>query len=169
MMDRKNIKKKEEKDLELIVLIFKIFENVVSICLSLLVGTIIILSLTALFRETYELILPTFVPNHHTVSFGSYQKLFGKVMVVIISVEFLKTILKVIQKHQIDTIVQDVTLISGLAVGHELIIMDFDEHGAQSIFALGALLIGIGIFYHLVKTNGNATHLLSFLPKKRNK
>ena len=145
------MKKKGERYVTLIVNIFKAFEIIVALMLSLILGLIIVLSLVALIRQSYVLIQPTFITNHISVNFEDYQDLFGKVMVVIISSEFLRTILKVLKPHKVHTIVQDVVLISVLAIGHELIIIDYVHTEYEVIIAISILMVAVGLFYILIK------------------
>lgn len=147
--------------------IFVVFQKTISIILSILLGLIIILSLVALVSQFYRLFLLTFVPGQAPVVFEDYQDLFGKVMVVIISIEFLKIIMEALKPRKIDTIVQDVALVSALAVGHEIIIMDYTDHEPYIMFALAVLLIAIGVFYFLIKTDSRGDSFLRF-NRKRN-
>ena len=72
-------------------------------------------------------------------------------MTLLISLEFLSSILKVLKSHLIKVLVQDVILITALAIARKLIIFDYEHHEPMYIIALGVLLLSIGLFYFLIR------------------
>ena len=67
--------------------------------------------------------------------------------------EFLSSILKVLKTHEMKSLIQDVILITALAIARKLIVYDYDHHHASDTIALGVLLLAIGIFYFLIRLN----------------
>lgn len=133
-----------------IVLFFKNFEKIITIIISIIIGLIIILSL---FRLLFELsdVLFSNITSPQLVDFKEYQSLFGKIMTLLISIEFLNSVLKVFKSHEIRALVLDVSLITGLAIARKLIIYDYSKSDPTSTIVLGGLLVSIGLFYFLVK------------------
>jgi uncharacterized membrane protein (DUF373 family) len=84
------------------------------------------------------------------ISCEDYQLIFGKIMTLLISLEFMTSIIKVLKTHNVRTLNKDVVLITALAIARKLIIYDYDKAAPLSILTLGALLIAIGILYYLI-------------------
>ena len=74
-------------------------------------------------------------------------------MTLLISLEFLSSILKVLKSHAVKILVQDVVLITALAIARKLIIYDYDDHDAIHTLALGGSLLCLGVFYFLIRFN----------------
>lgn len=126
------------------------FENIITVILSCLIGLIIIVSLVRVCENFYMLFINDFFePNK--ITFQDYQEVFGKIMTLIISLEFMSSILKVLKSHEIKTLVQDVILITALAIARKLIIFDYDQHDPVETIVFGGLLVSIGVFYFLVR------------------
>ena len=131
---------------------FKKFEQIVAFILSVIIGLIIVISLLRLSVDFYQLfVLDVFTPTN--ISFQDYQQLFGKIMTLLISLEFMSSIMKILKTHKINSLILDVVLISALAISRKLIIYDYEHHDPTSIMAMGVLLVSTGIAYFLFKFN----------------
>lgn len=129
---------------------FNQFEKVVTICLAVVIGMVIIVSLIRIMVDFYKLFaLDVFEPTE--IAFEDYQLIFAKVMTLLISLEFLNSIIKVLRSHKIRDLVLDVILITALAIARKLIIYDYDKHDAVHTLVYAGLLMAIGLFYFLVK------------------
>ncbi len=135
--------------------IFHSFESMVSIILSVIIGLIIVVSLIRIGVDLYDLFIVD-LDTPSDISFKNYQKLFGKVITMLISLEFLSSILKVLKLHQIRTLVLDVVLITALAIARKLIVLDYDSYSWEKVMTLGLLLISLGVFYFLVQNKRSA-------------
>lgn len=140
---------KEKFDLKTLTL-FQNFERIVTFILSIIIGAIIIVSLIRIFAELYNIVTSDLL-SPQFIEFKDYQSLFGKIMTLLISLEFLNSILKVLKSHEIKSLVLDVCLITALAIARKLIIFDYSKNDPSSTIVLGGLLVSIGIFYFLVK------------------
>lgn len=130
--------------------IFTKFEQIITILLSLIMGTIIIISLVRICSNLHELFVLDFL-RPKQITFQDYQEIFGKILTLLISLEFMASIVKVLKSHKILTLIQDVVLITALAIARKLIIFDYEHHDPSNTIVYGGLLVSIGLFYFLVK------------------
>ena len=133
---------------------FQIFEETIIVILSIVIIFIIILSVIRVFGQFYHILIDS-VMKPQEVEFSDYQDLFGKLITVFISLEFLSSVLKILKRPQIKTLVQDVSLITALAIFRKLIIADYNKTDLDSYLVLGGLIIATGVFYFLVHKIGN--------------
>jgi uncharacterized membrane protein (DUF373 family) len=155
--DIKPIKKtdsaKKNNDLvSKILLIFNGFEKIITVVLCTVIGLIILIALLRIGESFSSLFVADFF-KPEDISFEDYQQLFGKIMTLLISLEFMASIIKVLKTHEVKTLILDVVLITALAIARKLIIYDYEHHQASETIALGGLLVAIGIFYFLIKVN----------------
>lgn len=135
---------------------FQVFEETIIVILSVVIVFIIILSVIRVFGQFYHILIDS-VMRPEEVEFSDYQDLFGKLITVFISLEFLSSVLKILNRPQIKTLVQDVALITALAIFRKLIIADYNKTDLDSYLVLGGLIIATGIFYFLVHKVGSKT------------
>ena len=130
--------------------IFGKAEMVISLLLAIIILIIVFVALIRIIYFTYTLIvLDLYTPKN--ISFEDYKIVFGRVMTLLISLEFMNSIIKILKTHEMRTLILDVLLITVLAISRKLIIFDYDHHEPDIVFGLGFLLISIGIVYFLVK------------------
>jgi uncharacterized membrane protein (DUF373 family) len=129
---------------------FTKFENIITLFLSIIIGSIIVISLIRIGENFFQLFVTDFFQPQE-ITFKDYQEIFAKIMTLLISLEFLNSILKVLKSHDIKVLVLDVSLITALAIARKLIIFDYDKHDPLFTLVFGAILLFIGLFYFLVK------------------
>jgi len=129
---------------------FTKFENIITLFLSIIIGSIIVISLIRIGENFFKLFVTDFFQPQE-ITFKDYQEIFAKIMTLLISLEFLNSILKVLKSHDIKVLVLDVSLITALAIARKLIIFDYDKHDPLFTLVFGAILLFIGLFYFLVK------------------
>ncbi|MCO6498806.1 MAG: phosphate-starvation-inducible PsiE family protein [Vicingus serpentipes] len=129
---------------------FSLFEKIITVFLSIIIALIILIALIRISESFYHLFVQDFYQPQE-ITFNDYQLLFGKIMTLLISIEFMSSILKVLKTHEIKNLIQDVVLITALAIARKLIIYDYEHHDPLSTIVLGGLLISIGLFYFLIK------------------
>lgn len=140
---------------------FESFENVISVVLSILIGAVIVISTIRIGEKFFSLFLIDFF-KPDKITYDDYKELFARILSLLISLEFLSSILKVLKSHEIRVLVLDVLLITMMAIGRKLIIFDYDEHEPILVFALAALILSIGISYFFIKKDwSNSTKLNS--------
>jgi uncharacterized membrane protein (DUF373 family) len=131
---------------------FNKFEKWIAIFLSVIIACIIIVSLIRLLHNFYELFIVETI-NPQNITFEDYQQLFGKVLTLLISLEFMSSIINVLKTHNMKSLVTDVLMIVVLAVSRKLIVYDYDHHEASSIMAIALLIVSLGVTYFLFKFN----------------
>ena len=115
----------------------------------ILIIILLVVSLIATFRVFigfFELIQN--VSQVTDLKFENFQDLFGKVLTLLIVLELKATILHAIKKRGIRTLLLDIILISGTAIARKLITMDYVKMEPETILAISALLIAIGVSYY---------------------
>jgi uncharacterized membrane protein (DUF373 family) len=131
---------------------FNKFEKWIAIILSVIIACIIIVSLIRLLHNFYELFIVETI-NPQNITFEDYQQLFGKVLTLLISLEFMSSIINVLKTHNMKSLVTDVLMIVVLAVSRKLIVYDYDHHESSSIMAIALLIVSLGVTYFLFKFN----------------
>tara|TARA_R110002072_G_scaffold226960_2_gene383855 strand:+ start:8693 stop:9151 length:459 start_codon:yes stop_codon:yes gene_type:complete len=145
------MQKKNKKYKDIVVNIFSEFENYITIGLSVVIGFMIIMSFIRVSQQFYHLFYADFIDSK-VIVFNDYQVLFGRIMTLLISLEFLASILKVLKTHEIKILVQDVILITAMAIARKLIIYDYERHEPMQTLVLGAILLSLGLFYFLIRS-----------------
>lgn len=147
--------KKSSQFIDRFLKIFESFENIITMVLTTIIGLIIIVALFRVIYDVYTLFVAD-IASPVEITFKDYQSIFGKIMTLLISIEFLSSILKVLKSHEIKSLVLDVVLITALAIARKLIIYDYDHHDAITTFSLAAILLSTGLFYFLIKRANNS-------------
>lgn len=145
------MQKKDKKYKDIVVNIFSEFENYITIGLSVVIGFMIIMSFIRVSQQFYHLFYADFIDSK-VIEFNDYQVLFGRIMTLLISLEFLASILKVLKTHEVKILVQDVILITAMAIARKLIIYDYEHHEPMQTLVLGAILLSLGLFYFLIRS-----------------
>jgi uncharacterized membrane protein (DUF373 family) len=143
-MEKENTTKSEK-----ITGLFLKFEQIISVGLSVIIAMIIIISLLRIVQNFYELFISD-IFSLEKIMFDDYLQLFGYIMTLLISLEFMSSIIKVLKSHDVKTLTLDVVLITALAITRKLIIYDYDHHEPISILAFAGLLLSLGVFYFLI-------------------
>ena len=132
------------------------FEAIVIFILSIMVALIVLISLLRIAMEFYSIFFQD-MTSLHQLAFEDYQVLFGRILTLLISLEFLHSILKVVKVEDIKTLTLDVVLIAALAIARKLIVYDYNNIEPVKAITLGGLLISIGLFYFLAKYQKSVT------------
>lgn len=130
--------------------IFTNFEKVITILLSIIIALIIIVAVVRV-GQNFVVLFARDLFQPQEITFEDYQNIFGKILTLLISLEFMSSIIKVIKKHDINLLIQDVILITALAIARKLIVFDYDHHTPMQTAVFGLILLCIGIFYYLLK------------------
>ncbi|MDX1685720.1 MAG: phosphate-starvation-inducible PsiE family protein [Saprospiraceae bacterium] len=129
--------------------IFVKFEQVLTVVMVAIIAIIIIIGVVRVLENIYTLFaLDFFDPKE--ITFNDYQLVFGKILTLLISLEFMSSIIKVLHTHRIRLLINDVILITALAIARKLIIYDYDHADPLSVIVLGGLMISLGVFYYLI-------------------
>ena len=139
------LKKLSEKFLSLV----SIFETSIYLIVSAILFAVAIIAGFRVLVGFFQLLLSTHEIS--MISFENFQNFFGKVLTLLIILELKATILHAIKKRGIKSLLLDIILIAGTAISRKLITMDYTKMEPSSVFAMSALLTGIGLSYFLIK------------------
>ncbi len=133
--------------------LYEKFEKIVCIILSFMVALVIVCALYKLgYHIFYFLVKHGVDPLDHK----AFKAIFGMIMVLLISLEFKHSIVKVIEKNQSIVQVKTVLLIAILAISRKMIILDTKTTSPMTIFSLSAVLLSLGLVYWLMKQKDGA-------------
>jgi len=128
--------------------IYDIFERIVLGILTVLIAVVVIFSLWNLIGAMFVLIREdSFDPTNYTI----FQSVFGMIFTVIIAMEFKRSIAVGTERRFGIVQVRAVLLIAMLAIIRKLIIIDTNATDPLHIFALGAVVLALGVVYWLVR------------------
>ncbi len=130
---------------------FTNFERWIAFLVSVLIALIIVISFARVAINFYELFIED-IGTLRKVTFEDYQTLFGKILTLLIGLEFMNSILKVLKSHEMKEVVSDVILIAALAIGRKLIVYDYDHYEAMHTISLATILLSLGVFYFFLKS-----------------
>jgi uncharacterized membrane protein (DUF373 family) len=124
------------------------FEQTVALVLAWLIAVIILVALWDLAKEVVLLAMHDKLdPLDHRV----FQAIFGQILTVLIALEFKHSIIRVIAAGESIIQVKTVLLVAVLALARKLIILDLSQYSADTVFALAAVLLALGVTYWLVR------------------
>jgi uncharacterized membrane protein (DUF373 family) len=124
--------------------LYERIEQVIALTLTGLITIIIVIATWDLAKEVFYLAWHGVLdPLDHRM----FQAIFGQIMTLLIALEFKHSIVKVVAHGQSIIQVKTVLLIALLAVSRKFVILDPDKYSAQTILALAAVLVGLGITY----------------------
>jgi uncharacterized membrane protein (DUF373 family) len=86
-------------------------------------------------------------PLEHTV----FQTVFGRIMTLLIALEFNHTLRYVVARHQSVIQTKVVVLIALLALARKFIILDVHEVAAEELIGLAAITLALGVTYWFVR------------------
>lgn len=129
-------------------------EKIVAVVLAVVIVFIVAVVLLRILLDTYNLIFLDFFAGQNN-TFEIYTDIFGKIINLLITIEFMTSIVKVLKTHEVGVLVLDVALITGLAICRKLIIFDYDKDNGNLLMGMSLLLVALGLFYFLVKFNGS--------------
>ncbi len=146
---RTKIPRSDTKKYWAVMTLYERFEHTVALMLSAIISLVILFALLQLVREVFTLLVTDilFTPLDH----GVFQVVFGMIMTLLIALEFKHSILKVIERRSHIIQARGVIMIALLALARKLIILDFVETKPEKLFALGFVILILGIVYYLLK------------------
>jgi uncharacterized membrane protein (DUF373 family) len=134
--------------------LYERFEQVVALVLTTLIAVIIVVATWDLAKGVFRLVW-----NGLLTPFDSQvlQTVFGQIMFLLIALEFKHSIFKVVAHRESITQVKTVLLIALLAVSRKFIVLDTNHTSPQTIFALAAVVVALGLSYWLVRRHDEAS------------
>ena len=128
--------------------IYQRFETSIGVLLTFVIGAVIIVALFRLIASVVDtLVLRTLNPLDHTV----FQQVFGEIMTLLIALEFNHTLHFVITGERGIIHTKMVILIAELALARKIIVADLFQVAPESVMALAALVLSLGVTYWLMR------------------
>ena len=124
------------------------FESLVAFALTLLISLII---LVALYRLSAAVVTGLLFGALDPLDFEVFQAVFGEILTLLIALEFNHTLQYVVTREQSIIQTKVVLLIALLAIARKFIILDIKETSAQTLLALAAITLVLGVTYWLVR------------------
>jgi uncharacterized membrane protein (DUF373 family) len=134
--------------------IYQRFERIVVYILTALIAIVVVEAVWNLvLKILFELVLKG---DFDASNYAAFQSVFGTIFVVIIALEFKKSLLVVAERH--DTILQmrSVVVIALLTLCRKLIVFDVGETDALHILAVAVALASLGLIYWLIPSVSSA-------------
>lgn len=125
------------------------FEEVVVFILTALMAGVILLALWNLTMKVAEVVVSA--AGLDLTDYSVFQALFGAFFVVIIALEFKKSLLVAGQRADSIVQVRTVVLIAMLAALRKLIILEPGKADALYLFGLAAVILALGAVFWLVR------------------
>ncbi|HKO06976.1 MAG TPA: phosphate-starvation-inducible PsiE family protein [Alphaproteobacteria bacterium] len=119
------------------------FEHVVAIVLIVLISLVIAASTLSLALDIAK-ILAGGVASYSDIAF---EEVFGRIMTVLIALEFNVSIAQVLASRRHIVQVRTVVLVAILAIARKFIIIDIDAKGAETLIALAVIIAALGATY----------------------
>lgn len=124
------------------------FEHIVAVLLSVIIAVLIAIALIQLFVRLVPLLaMGALDPLDHEV----FQGLFGKVMTLLIALEFKHSIVRVAMRRESIVQVKTVVLIALLALSRKFVILDTATTGPAQVAALAFATLVLGAVYWLLR------------------
>lgn len=127
--------------------IFERFEIVVAYIIMLIIALIVIVALIRLGKNVFtELVFHAVDP----LEFVIFQRIFGNILTLLIAIEFMHTIVGVLQGRSHIFQVKTIILIALIAIARKFIVMDKTMTGDQML-GLAVITLALGAVYWVLK------------------
>ena len=123
------------------------FEHVSTLILTTMISVIIVF---ALWNLALKIIVSVLTSSFDPTDYQVFQAIFGMIFIVIIALEFNRSLLVLAERQTGIVQVRTVLLIGLLAVVRKLIILEPGATEAPYLFALAAATLALGASYWLV-------------------
>ena len=129
---------------------YRKFESVIAVIVSLALALMILVAVIRLGADLYKLLIID-INQPTEILFKDYQLLFGRIMTLLISLEFLTSSVNIVRFHNTRRLLEDVVLVASLAIARKLIIYDYSHSQPYELFGIGFLFLCIGLFYFFLR------------------
>ena len=129
--------------------LYRQFENAIILVLSGLIAVVILWATWSLTMNLLSNLILTggLDPTSHAV----FQDIFGRILIVIIGLEFKRSLLVTTERGETIVRLRTVVLIAMLAIVRKFIILDPMTSDSWQIFGLSAAILSLGAVYWLVR------------------
>jgi uncharacterized membrane protein (DUF373 family) len=133
-----------------VLTVYERFEHLVVVVLTGLIALVVLAAIWNLALKIFFalIVAETFDPTEH----GVFQAVFGMIFTVIIALEFKRSLLVAVERHESIVQVRAVVLLAMLAILRKIIIFDLgDTDAGGKLLALSAAMLALGVVYWLVR------------------
>ncbi len=124
------------------------FEHLVILVLTILIAVVVAL---AVWNLAVKIAVSLFTTGLDPTDYRVFQALFGMIFIVIIALEFKRSLLVMADRQHSVVQVRTVLLIALLAVVRKLMILDLATTETPQLFALAAAVLALGGVFWLVR------------------
>ena len=124
------------------------FEQLVALTLSLIIAVVIVIALIQFALRMVPLLIGGALDP---LDYEVFQSLFGKIMTLLIALEFKHSIIRVAIRRDNVIQVKTVILIALLALSRKFVILDISATNAATIAALAGATLVLGVVYWLLR------------------
>ena len=146
------MEKDTKSPIDKLLKLFHYLEYGISIILAIIIAGILAVAVVRIAVYAYLLIFSQLLTPTN-IDYGAFNDIFGKIMTLLITIEFMNSILHILKTGELKQLLKDVTLITGLAIARKLIIFEYTTAEPMTIIAMGIVLVSVGIFYFLIRVD----------------
>jgi len=140
---------KEAREIFIALSLYQRFEHFVILVLTALIAVVVTVAVwKLLLKVLFGLV---WAGGVDPANYAIFQSVFGMIFVVIIALEFKKSLLVVAARGESVVQIRSVVLISLLAICRKIIILDLADAGAGQLLALAIAVLALGCVYWLVR------------------
>ena len=124
------------------------FEHAIAFILTVLIAIVVVSATWYLATAVIELIV---VGEVNPANQGAFQRIFGMILIVLITLEFEHSLLVVLARHESIVRLRTVIVIAMLAMVRKFIVLDLHSIPTDELLALSAAILALGIVHWLVR------------------
>jgi uncharacterized membrane protein (DUF373 family) len=132
--------------------LYQRFEQLVSWTLTTLIAVIIAFALVRLTVMVFEVFI---LGAHNPLDHRDFENIFGRIMTLLIALEFNHSILQALERRHRIVQVKTVVLISILSLVRKFIVLDVMTTSAVVMCAMALAVLALGIVYRLIQEPEN--------------
>lgn len=123
--------------------LYEKFEQILAILLTVVISIVIVVTFIRLSAD----ILLTFATAFGSLDERIFEEIFGRIMIVLIALEFNHSILQVVRRQAHIIQVRTVVLIAILAIARKFIVLDIEKNSAETLIALAVIAAALAVLH----------------------
>jgi uncharacterized membrane protein (DUF373 family) len=128
--------------------LYEKFEQIVALLLTLLIAGVVVATSIELAIDIFVI----FTSGADLLDERLFQEIFGRIMTVLIALEFNHSIVQVVERQHHLIQVRVVVLVAILAIARKFIVIDIDKYHAGTLVALAVMIISLAVIYWVLAT-----------------
>jgi len=122
------------------------------VMMAVLMGMMAVVLVLAIADLGWELIKDTFTPPVLLLEVDELLRVFGTFLLVLIGIELLETLRAYVAHRELRA--EIILLVAIIALARKIIILDVKGLSGSSLLGIAAILVALGVTYHLVRQGG---------------